>query len=254
MRNRASLIRALETYRQERLASSLEDASISERVIMAWIYHDNSLEGRCFRPEEVQAAIRHNDREFPSYMRPLLEDVRIYEEAIKWVTSWAKEGQGSLCVENLEKLHKHLCQHEPKEGARVRKNSPVHRDYHQIICPHREVERRLTDLFERAANFKAEENDVLNFAAQFHHEMMFIYPYRRQPGLLARLFTNLFLLTHNYPPLILAAHERGAYYDALAMHDASQLTQLFHQAAWRYLDMSTHTKRQGQAESHPAAV
>jgi hypothetical protein len=38
------------------------------------------------------------------------------------------------------------------------------------------------------------------------------------------------------------------------MHDATQLTQIFHQAAWRYLDMSTQSRQNKQAGVHAAAV
>lgn len=240
MRTRTHLIGSLESYRQQQQQGPVD--VMSERVRLAWIFHDNSLEGRCFKPEEILGAVRQEDQRFPSYMRPLLEDVRLYEEAIRMVGAWAKKGVSELKLDNLEQLHKHLCRHEPKEGAKVRRNSPVHRDYHQVICGPKEISKRLEQFFLKARDTEIDTLDVLSFAASLHHELMFIYPYRRQPGLLARLFTNQFLLTHKYPPIILASHERGAYYDALAAHDSAALTQLFYQAAWRFLDMKSNAR------------
>ena len=236
MRNRATLIESLETYRQSIGHQADPSQDIDDRVLMAWIFHDNLLEGRTFKPHEIQAALKGDDQSMPSYLRPLLEDIRSYRLAIKMVTRWASEGESSFHRDHLDVLHRHLVQHEPAEGAKLRKNSPVHRDYHQKICSPREVTKRLNALFIDMKRFNVEVDDVLSYAARLQHQLMFIYPFRRQPGVLARLFTNQFMMMHNYPPLILAAHERGLYYDALASHDHSALTQLFYQAAWRYLD------------------
>ena len=236
MRTRMKLLETLELYRQS--SQELNDCApqLSERVVMAWIFHDNLLEGRTFKPEEIQVAIRRQDHTLPSYLRPLLEDIRIYETAIEMICRWASQGIEAFTVENLAVLHRHLLQNEPSEAAKVRKTSPVHRDYHQEICAPREIKKRLESLFEAARKFDVLHEDSLNFAAHLHHQLMHIYPYRRQPGTLARLMTNFFLLAHGYPPIILASHERGTYYDALAAHQTTALSQMFYQAAWRYMD------------------
>ncbi len=236
MRNRASLIEALERYRRKFLKQAQDERYFSERVLMAWIFHDNLLEGRTFKPEEIQIAIRNQDQQLPSYLRPLLEDIRQYEQAIEMISTWAQDGQEAFSLDHLKELHHHLMAQEPKEGARIRKNSPVHRDYQQEICHHRQVKTRLKLFFEESQRFDVHSDDVLSFAAHLHHQLMYIYPYRRQPGIIARLLTNQFLIMHGYPPMLIASYERGHYYDALASHDCSSLAQLFYQAAWRYLD------------------
>ena len=240
MRSRAQLIESLERYRQERRARSNREFVLSERVMMAWIFHDNLLEGRTFKPHEIQAALHCQDHSMPSYLRPLLEDIRSYQNAIEMICTWSEEGLRTFCRENFDNLHRHLMNSEPKEAAKVRKSTPVHRDYHQEICSPREIEPRLKALIEESLECDVDVEDVLACAARLHHQLMFIYPFRRQPGTLARLFTNLFLMIHDYPPLILASHERGAYYDAIAAHDHLPLTQLFYQGAWRYLDSAAN--------------
>lgn len=252
MRNRAKLIERMESYRQTYQNDEGFRPEVSERVMMAWIFHDNLLEGRTFKPEEIQVAIRREDHLMPSYLRPLLEDIRCYESAVNMICRWSKSGPSQLNLSNLEILHKHLMQPEPKEGARIRKNSPVHRDYHHEICSHQEVPKKLKALFDESHTFDVLKDDVLSFAARLHHQLMYIYPFRRQPGTLARLFTNQFLISHGYPPLILASHERGNYYDALAAHNCAVLAQLFYQAAWRYLDSiySTPSKKLSHPSKH----
>jgi fido (protein-threonine AMPylation protein) len=253
MRNRAQLINSLELYRQNQL-SNPQMSPLNERLVTAWIFHDNLLEGRSFKPEHIQCALRCEDQKQPSYLGPLLEDIRIYEQAIKKVWTWAQKGPSSLRLDHLQSLHKHLSQHEPKEGARVRTNSPVHRDYQQKICVQTKVHRLLKELFEDVHRFDVNTQDVLNYAAQLHHKLMFIYPYRRQPGNLARLFTNQFLLAHRYPPMILTSHERGIYYEALTAYDEVPLTQLFYRSAWHMIDSLPQEASSSHAQSRAQVI
>lgn len=241
-RNKASLIKHLEQHRQRHEGHAPSVELIPDHLMMAWIFHDNQLEGRSLNPDEIQAAVHHRDAERPSYMRPLLEDIRVYRDAIKRAWSWAERGPRELSLPNLKALHKHMLQYTPQEGAKLRLNSPVHRDYHQAICGHTAVPKLLVELFKEVNSFDPDTQEVLSYAAYLHHRLMYIYPFRRMPGALARLFTNQFLLSHGYPPLIIPAHERGTYYDALAAPDHQALAQLFYQAAWRILDILPQLK------------
>ncbi len=238
MRTKADLIKQLETYRLSHTSArgrTLPERS--EKLIAAWIFHDNHLEGRGFNPSELQAALRHEDHLQPSYVRPKLEDARSYGRAIEMICEWSVEGPEGLTLSRLKELHKQLMQYEPKEGARLRLNSPVHRDYHQEICAHGQVSRLLTELYQEAQRFDPATQDILSYAAYLHHRIMHIYPFRRMPGALARLFTNHFLMAHGYPPVILPAHERGEYYDALASYDHQELSKMLYRAAWRMLEI-----------------
>ena len=236
-RDKASLIKHLEQHRLRTLERASAERVIPDQLMMAWIFHDNQLEGRSLNPDEIRVAIYDRDQERPSYLRPLFEDIRVYRDAIQIAWDWGSQGPDQLSLTNLKALHKHLLQYTPQEGAKQRLNSPVHRDYHQPICGHTAVGGLLKELYKEVAAFDPETQEVLSYAAYLHHQLMYIYPYRRMPGALARLFTNQFLLSHGYPPIIIPAHERGAYYDALAAADHQALAQIFHQAAWRILEI-----------------
>lgn len=235
-RDKASLIKQLEQYRLRNQERS-ENLEIPDSLMMAWIFHDNQLEGRSLNPDEIKVAIFHRDQERPSYLRPLFEDIRVYRDAIQLAWTWGHQGCEQLSLARLKELHKHLLQYTPQEGAKQRLNSPVHRDYHQAICGHTAVGRLLQEFYKEVEAFDPDTQEVLSYAAYLHHQLMYIYPYRRMPGALARLFTNQFLIAHGYPLIIIPAHERGAYYDALASTNHQNLTQIFYQAAWRILDI-----------------
>jgi|GEM_PF-1412298 len=236
-RDKASLIKQLEDYRLRNKEQSGAGQALPDTLMMAWIFHDNQLEGRSLNPDEIKVAIYHRDQERPSYLRPLFEDIRVYRDAINLAWTWGQRGPEELTLTRLKELHKHLMQYTPQEGAKQRLNSPVHRDYHQAICPHTAVQRLLQELYREVQSFDPDTQEVLSYAASLHHKLMYVYPFRRMPGALARLFTNQFLVSHGYPPIVIPAHERGAYYDALAAPDHQALTQIFHQAMWRILDI-----------------
>jgi len=249
MRDKASLIKRLESYHLQQQSDRPALSELPESLVMALIFHDNMLEGRSFKPEDIQVAVQGRDTERPSYLRPLLEDIRLYRDALDMVWGWAQQGPEGLSNQRLKRLHKHLLTYEPKEGARVRLNSPVHRDYHQEICSHDAVPRLLQELFRELNQFDPHTQDVLSYAAYLHHRLMYIYPFRRAPGTLARLITNQFLIAHRYPPLLIPAHQRGAYYDAIASRDHQELTQLFYQAMWRFIETLPTLKSEAHAQA-----
>lgn len=251
--NKAMLIQKLESYRLhnfDQYGPTLPE--LSESFVLAWIFHDHLIEGRSLNPEEIQAALNHQDHLFPSYYRPLMEDIRMYRQAIEMVWNWGYQGESTLTLNHLKALHKHLLQHEPKEAGQFRPNSPVHRDYHQEICNPSQIPSLLKVFFEETQNFETETQDTLAYAAYLHHRLMHIYPFKRQPGIVARLFTNQFLFSHGYPPLIIASHEKGVYFDALSSHDYYALSQLFYKSTARFLDIQPQFLKSKSVFQHVA--
>jgi Fic family protein len=62
------------------------------------------------------------------------------------------------------------------------------------------------------------DSDVVAASAYLHHRFVAIHPFTDGNGRVARLLTNLYLLRHGYPPIILDKSDRQKYYRAL--HDA----------------------------------
>ena len=88
----------------------------------------------------------------------------------------------------------------------------------------------LRKLFDQIAHEYDDACDPVRFAADVHHKLMHVYPFRRNPGTTARLFTNLLLLSRGYPPLIVTCDQRDAYYQALAHPESDELADLFSDA------------------------
>ncbi len=224
-------IRKLEHHRARTLARRQpEPEPVSERLLVSWVHHDNMLEGRLYRPQEIALALRGEDDRLDPYLHPLLDEIRRYVDTVHFVWSRAHEGLEAVNLENLKAIHRMLTPDPKDRGGLYRRTSPVHRDYFQRICAADKVPYHLRKLFEQVEQEYDDACDPVAFAAEVHHRLMFIYPFRRNPGTTARLFTNLLLLSRGYPPAHLPAHQRDAYYEALGQPEPSGLVRLFHQA------------------------
>lgn len=239
MAHGTDFIRALETHRTEMFAKRRpEPPTLSPRLMLSWIHHDNMLEGRLFRPAEIVQALREDDEQLDRYLHPLMRRIRRYRDVIEWVWALAHEGPETVNVDTLKEIHRRLTPAAKDRGGLYRKTSPVHRDYFQKICPADKVPYLLRKLFETVRDECDEACNPVRFAAEFHHQLMHVYPFRRNPGTTARLFTNLLLLSRGYPPLLISADNRDAYYEALAHPEPSKLADLFADAIALLLERS----------------
>lgn len=221
-------IRALEQHRADMMACRCpEPAPLSRRLILSWIHHDNMLEGRMFQLAEVRQALDEKDPTLDKYLHPLMRKIRRYRDTIDFVWCNAQRGSEAVNLDNLKEIHRRLTPRAKDRGGLYRRTSPVHRDYYQKICSADKVPYNLRKLFDRIEKECDEACDPVRFAAQMHHELMHIYPFRRNPGTTARLFTNLLVLSRGYPPIIVPSHKRDAYYDALRHPIPDRLNALF---------------------------
>ncbi|MBU0551798.1 Fic family protein [Myxococcota bacterium] len=234
---RTDLIRELEHHRAMALADRTPQA-ISPRLLMSWIHHDNMLEGRMFHPGEISEAFKGKDAGCDAYLQPLMKRIREYRDVIEYIWRKSYEGPSAVSLETLKRIHKMLTPSGKDRGGLYRKTSPVHRDYYQRICAPEKIPYHLKKLFEFIEEGCQDAPDPVEFAAQVHHRLMFIYPFRRNPGMTARLFTNLLLLAQGYPPAILSAHARQSYYRALDHAETDEITQIYHDAVSHLLDKS----------------
>lgn len=240
MPSRPTLIRSLERHRAS-IVSNQRNASeaLSVPLLISWIHHDNMLEGVRFRPEEIAQALLKKDEQLPRYLHPLMEEIRRYEQAIKLVVRWSKRDTEVVTPSTLRRIHKLLTVDSRDWPGEYRKTSPVHRDYFQDICAPGRIPEMLDQVLRSALSGIDSACDPVAFVADVHHRLMHVYPYRRNPGTTLRLLTNLLLMSRGYPPVILQAHQRDAYYHALASRSSTDLAELFASAMDAYLSAQT---------------
>jgi Fic family protein len=72
---------------------------------------------------------------------------------------------------------------------------------------------------------KTTENDKypIETASFLHHRFVEIHPFSDGNGRVARLLTNMYLISKDYPPAVLKKEDRGKYYKSLRAADAGNL-------------------------------
>ena len=232
-------IRALEHHRATVLACRQpEPEAISVRLLVSWIYHDNMLEGGFFNPAEIQQALQDDDDAVDRYLHPLMKRIRRYRDAIRFIHAEASHGPMAVNLDNLKVIHRMLTPAAADRGGLYRQTSPVHRDYYQRICSAEKVPYHLRRLFEQIESEADTAYDPVTFAAEIHIRLMHVYPFRRNPGTTARLFTNLLLLSRGYPPAIIPAQLRSEYYEALCRPDSRSISRIYRDAVQGYLEQT----------------
>ncbi len=239
MQRTTDLIRALEYHRAQNLIQRQPKPDRpSIPLLLSWIHHDNMLEGRPFRTEEIAQALKDQDVEVVKYLHPLMQRIRRYRDAILMVWNASHEGAHRIRVDTLKRIHRTITPDPRDRGGLFRVSSPVHRDYFQTICSADKVQYNLRKVLEFVQDEFDKACDPIRFAAEAHHKLMHVYPFRRNPGTTARLFTNLILMSRGYPPAIIPAHQRDAYYKALNHPEPDQLAKVFSEAVSVLLERS----------------
>ncbi|MCD7813716.1 MAG: Fic family protein [Lachnospiraceae bacterium] len=80
-----------------------------------------------------------------------------------------------------------------------------------------DVEMELQELLEEVK--EEEGKDVMTIAAYFHLRFEEIHPFADGNGRLGRTLLNYYLMTHDYPPLVLFEEDKKTYYMALTVFD-----------------------------------
>ena len=137
----------------------------------------------------------------------------------------------NITIEFIQELHYQLmkgCYDEIryKKGERPGKFKAY--DYvtgDGIGTPPDEVEDELRELLDEIE--EAEGKDVMTIAAYLHLRFEEIHPFADGNGRVGRTLMNYYLMTHDYPPLILYSEDKRTYYMDLAVYDKTGQISVF---------------------------
>ncbi len=178
---------------------------------LSWIYHENALEGIVVTHAELTSALKGRPIALDTYPA-----IRNAKAAINMARKEASGARGPVCMALTVKLHDALSSGDGAgTNGRYRKIIPLHRTYfHDIAQPH-VIVNRFEKLMRWAEANDPQDEDVVKFAAHFHHEFMSIFPFAEHTGKTGRLLVNYLLMRSGYMPVVLHASERQRYYDTL---------------------------------------
>jgi Fic family protein len=184
-----------------------------------WIRHDCALEGVVYSPQELRAAIGEFDASLhiDANTQPAIEDIRRHRGALNFVRTYAADVELPITVDLIKGIY---CALHPEEGdakmVKFRRDMPQHRLYfHEYAAPDK-IAPRLRQIVDWVNDPETvRSRNALRIASRAQYDLLRVFPFSVDSGKVARMFMNLLLLRHGYPPAIIHSSERQRYYDAL---------------------------------------
>ncbi|HEY7516134.1 MAG TPA: Fic family protein [Vicinamibacteria bacterium] len=212
--------------RTQDLAEQLRDEpSAAEEFLrryeLSWVYHENALEGVVFSGEELAKALSGPPLTDIASLNAL-RDVRNFKAAIDIVRLEAQNRKPRITLALVRKLYETLhAGIESRQVAEFRKEIPLHRAYfHEIAQPGR-IAAQLDTLLEWTDSADYRGFHAVQKASRLQHGFMQIYPYTDGSGKIARLLSNLVLVSSGYQPCIIHTIDRQRYYESLKLPESA---------------------------------
>jgi Fic family protein len=221
-------------------------ALFDETLRRSWIYHDYALDGTVLTEAELEDGVRGLPGKDLAETNLFTEINRLYL-AIEVVRTPPFAPIDLAFIRNL-----HILCSAPNDvtAGRYRKSDQVPNAFSHATAAARTISyrmRKLTDFItEDLPNMHP-----LRGAAHVHHQLMQAYPFERRCGRAARLLLNAMLTRDAYPPLIIPAHARSEYHDALASTPQALLELFCECLATTLANATQFFERQGVLSAQP---
>ena len=192
---------------------------------LSWIHHENALEGVIFTGLEIETALANKPVTEVSAVNAF-RDVRNFKAAIDVVRAEAESRKPRITLALVKRLYETLhAGLESRAVAEFRKDIPLHRAYFHEIAPPAQIAPRLDELLDSCESPEFKGLHAIQKASRLHHGFMQVYPFTDGSGKVARLLSNLLLMSAGYQPCIIHAIDRQRYYESLKLPE-SQLRDL----------------------------
>lgn len=223
------------------------DPEVEQRVLdrlrLEWNFNSNAIEGNTLSLGETKIFLLEG---LTAKGKPLKDhlDIKGHDEAIDFLLRFVRD-QETFTEKDIRAFHEVLLK-EPYEMDSMRpdgkivkrqielgryKTMPNHvrtstGKIHYYATPEETPARmqELMDWYVREAN-KSELHPVL-LSTLFHHRFTEIHPFDDGNGRMARILSNLILMQHGYPPVVVRQAKRDAYLYALRQADEGEYESL----------------------------
>ena len=210
-----SLKNQLQTLRKNGRIYPDTENSIRDKFIVDWTYHSNAIEGNSLSLLETKVVLESGMTVGGKPLKDHLEAID-HKEAILYLEQLA-QAEEKLSETHIKHIHAIVLQRiRPADAGRYR-SVPVTVGDHLPPQPWEvpiQMEQLINQYHEEWNQFHPIEQ-----AAYLHCDFVRIHPFIDGNGRTARLITNLELMKHGYPPIILPVEKRVSYYEALQKYD-----------------------------------
>ena len=234
----------LKTLNQLRPLPSSAVKKLQEQFKIEMTYNSNAIEGNSLTLRETFLVINEGITIKGKPLKDHLEAKNHYE-ALSYLSDLIEKGKKHTISETLlRNLHQLVVQDTEKEWAGRYRNSNVIIAGAEHTPPDAlEVPSLMEDLVNWLKENRKKMN-IIEFAALFHHQLVYIHPFFDGNGRTARIAMNLLLMQKTYPLVVILKNDRKKYYQVLAQADKKNykpLVRFTAQAVERSLDIYLKT-------------
>ncbi|UZE92846.1 MAG: Fic family protein [Methanosarcinales archaeon] len=187
---------------------------LREELRLLHTYHSNAIEGNTLTLQETKLILEQGITVGGKSLHEHLEATNT-ADAYKFIEELAK-GKRHIAHETVQEIHAIVTRGILTEQGKYRIANV--RIVGAIKTPpdYTKVAKLMEGVFEM---LKKSKHDSISTAALLHHGIVAIHPFIDGNGRVARLVTNLYLVQHGYPPIVLRREDRKKYYKMLKRAD-----------------------------------
>jgi Fic family protein len=210
-----SMKEQLQALQQKNQIHPDTENSIREKLIVDWTYHSNAIEGNSLSLMETRVVLESGMTVSGKSLIDHLEAID-HKAAIVYLEQLAQVEE-KLSETHMKQIHAIILQRiRPTDAGRYRSVPVTVGDHLPWKVPIHPIQiEHLIQKYHR----EWITLHPLERAAYLHCDFSRIHPFIDGNGRTARLITNLELMKHGYPPVILPVEERVSYYEALQKYD-----------------------------------
>jgi len=187
---------------------------LHEQMQVEYTYNSNAIEGNTLSLRETQIVIEEGITIRGKSLKEVME-ARNHPEAITYVESLSKR---DIEESDVLKIHELIFKGIDVNAGAYRTGQVRITGAEFLPPPPQQVKPRMVELLDWLHK-NPDELRPIEFAALFHHRLVYIHPFFEGNGRVARLLMNCILLRHGYPFVIVLRNDRVRYYRTLKEAD-----------------------------------
>ncbi len=186
---------------------------LEEEFSIAWTYNSNAIEGNTLSLQETEMVINSGITIGGKTVNEHLEAIN-HKKGIDFIKSIVLKKE-PITDKTIKTLHKYILNSidDNSAGQYRRENVRIIGAHH--IPPQALKIQRLMDEFMEWFYRDEYIETIPQFVSDIHYKLVMIHPFIDGNGRVARLFMNLILMKHGYPPAIILKVDRKRYYRVL---------------------------------------
>ncbi len=191
---------------------------LHEEMRLVHTYHSNAIEGNTLTLQETKLVLEEGLTIGGKSLREHLEASN-NAKAFDRMEKLAKKKHAADHI-IIQEIHEIVTRGILEDAGRYRTRNVRIAGAVKAPPDWSKIVKLMDELIEKIAESKKHPIETASF---LHHRFVEIHPFSDGNGRVARLLTNLYLISRDYPPVVLKKEDRGKYYRSLRAADAGNL-------------------------------